>query len=90
MDLWRADDYLQSGFWQRVVALSSSRRGSFSDGHLHQLGGSSGNFLSLWCHIYNGHRRRDIASLGFNTCRQKDKWISLTWRLQLLFGANCT
>jgi hypothetical protein len=26
--------------------------------------------LSLRCHIFNGHRRRDIASLGFSTCHQ--------------------
>jgi hypothetical protein len=63
-------DHLQSEFWQRVLALPSSRRGGFSDGHLRRLGGSSGSLLSLRCHIFNGHRRRDIASLGLSTCRQ--------------------
>jgi hypothetical protein len=81
LDLWQANDYLQCGFWQRVIALSSSRRGGFSDGYLQRLGGSSGSSLSLRCLIFNGHRRRDISSLGFSTCRQKDKWISHTWRL---------
>jgi hypothetical protein len=56
MDLRRADDYLQSGFWHRVVALSSSCRGGLSDDHLHWLGGSSGSSLSLRCHVFNGHR----------------------------------
>jgi hypothetical protein len=59
MDLRRAHDYLQSGFWQRVAALSSSRRGGFSDGHLHRLGGSSGSSLSLRHHVFDGHLRRD-------------------------------
>jgi hypothetical protein len=78
MDFQRANNYLQSGFWQRVVVPSSSRRGGFSDGHLHRLGGSSGSSLSLRCHIFNGHRRRDIASLGYSTCHQKGNWISHT------------
>jgi hypothetical protein len=34
------NNHLQSGFWLRGGFLSSSRRGGFSDGHLHQLGGS--------------------------------------------------
>jgi hypothetical protein len=56
MDLRRADDYLQSGFWQCIIALSSSCHGGFSDGYLHRLGGSSGSSLSLRCHVFNGHR----------------------------------
>jgi hypothetical protein len=76
--------------WQRVITLSSSRRGGFSGGHLHRLGGFSGSLLSLRCHILNGHRRRDIASHGLGTCCQEDKGISQTWRLRLLFRANCT
>jgi hypothetical protein len=70
LDLWRADGHLQSWFWQHAVALSSSRRGGFSDGHVHWLGSSSGSLLSLRCHIFNGYRRRDIASLSLCTCRQ--------------------
>jgi hypothetical protein len=70
LDLQRADDYLQSGFWQRVVAFSSSRHGSLSDGHLHRLGGSTGSSLSSRCHVFNGHRSRDITTLGFSTCHQ--------------------
>jgi hypothetical protein len=69
LDLWQTDDDLQSGFWQRIIAFSSSRRGDFSGGNLHRLGGFSGSLLSPRCHILNGHRRRDLASLGFSTCQ---------------------
>jgi hypothetical protein len=90
LDLRRANDHLQSGFWQRVVPFSSSRRGGFSGGHLHRLGGFYGSLLSPWCYIFNEYRRRDIASLGLNTCRQEDKCIIPTWRLRLLFRATRT
>jgi hypothetical protein len=70
LDLRRADDHLQSGFWQRTVAFCTSRRGGFSDGHLHRFGGSSGSSLSLRCHIFYGHHSRDITPLGFSTCHQ--------------------
>jgi hypothetical protein len=71
---------------QHVVALSSSRRGGFSGGHLHRLGGFSGILLSPWCHVFNGHRRRDITSLGLSTCRQEVKCISHTGDYDYSFG----
>jgi hypothetical protein len=70
------DDHLQSGFWQRVVPSSSSRRGGFFGGHLHQLGGFYGSLLSSRCHVFYGHRLRDLASFGLSICRQEDKCIS--------------
>jgi hypothetical protein len=30
----------------------------------------------LWCQILHGHRRRDVAPLGLDTCQQEDKCIS--------------
>jgi hypothetical protein len=65
------DDHLQSGFWLRGVVLPSSRRGGFFGGHLHRLGGFYGSLLSSRCHVFYGHRRRDLVSLGLGTCRQK-------------------
>jgi hypothetical protein len=78
LDLRRADDHLQTGFWQRVVPSSSSCRGSFSGGHLQWLGGFYGSLLSSRCHVLYGHRQRDLSFLGLSTCWQEDKCISQT------------
>jgi hypothetical protein len=61
------DDHLQSGFWQCVVPSSFSRRGGFSGGHLHRLGSFYDSLLSSRCHVFYGHCRRDLASLGLST-----------------------
>jgi hypothetical protein len=71
LDLRGADDHLQSGFWQRGGFLSSGRCGGLSDGHLHQLGGSSSSLLHLWCQILHGHRRWDVAPFGSTPVNEK-------------------
>jgi hypothetical protein len=77
LDLRGADDHLQSGFWLRGGLLSSGCCGGLSDGHLHQLGGSSSSLLHLWCQILHGHRRWDLAPFGLSACQREDKCISI-------------
>jgi hypothetical protein len=76
LDFHGADDHLQSGFWRRGGLLSSGRCGGLSDGHLHQLGGSSSSFRHLWCQILHGHRRWDVAPFGLSAYQQEEKCIS--------------
>jgi hypothetical protein len=90
LDLWGADDHLQSGFWLRGGLLSSGRCGGLSDGHLHLLGGSSSSLLLLWCQPLHWHRRGDFAPFGLNACQREDKCISVIWRLRLLFEGYCS
>jgi hypothetical protein len=69
-----------------VVPSPSSRRSGFSGDHLHRLGGFHSSVLSSRCHVFYGHRRRDLASFGLSTCRQEDKCISL----RLLYEGTST
>jgi hypothetical protein len=71
LDLRGADDHLQSGFWRRGGLLSSGRCGGLSDGHLHQLGGSSSSLLHFWCQPLHGHRRGDFAPFGLAPVNEK-------------------
>jgi hypothetical protein len=57
--------------------LSSGRCGGLSDGHLHQLGGSSSSLLHFWCQPLRGHRHGDLAPFGLSACQREDKRISV-------------
>jgi hypothetical protein len=76
LDLRGTNDHLQSGFWQRGGLLSPGYRGSLSGGHLHQLGGSFGSLLSLWCQVLHGHYRWDLTPFGLSACQREDTCIS--------------
>jgi hypothetical protein len=59
----RAGSGSKSSPFPPVLAVDSSMVTSISSGDF------SGSLLSLRCHILNGNRQRDIASLSLSTCR---------------------
>jgi hypothetical protein len=77
LDLRGANDHLQSRFCLRGGLLFPGCRSGLSDGHLHQLGGSSSSLLSFWCQVLHGHRRWDVVPFGLSACQREDKRISV-------------
>jgi hypothetical protein len=77
LDLRGVNDYLQSRFWLRGGLLFPGRRGGLSNGHLHQLGGSSSSLLSSCCQVLHGHCQWDVVPFSLSTCQREDKRISV-------------